>query len=114
MLVSSVFLFTNAGLLNSYFNLKKLLKNNECGLIEGKVTDFVRMDPYLVYLGKQGQKFKVGSIEFEIWDGNSGDAGYNKTLVKGGLIKPGSNVKIYYKSSARGGRPAIAKVLLAD
>lgn len=67
------------------------MRNNQVGIVEGRVTQFQPMP----YTGKRDESFVVNGIKFEYSDYGI-TAGFNNTASHGGPIREGLPVKIWY------------------
>jgi hypothetical protein len=101
-----VFFYLNYSLLYEFMNLRKMLIDNQCKIVEGAVTELNAA----IHEGGGPEEIKVNNISFRYTD-YSITAAYHKTVLHGGLISLGKKVKIYYFDFGAGyDGPIIAKV----
>ncbi|MBC5863754.1 hypothetical protein [Flavobacterium turcicum] len=94
--------------LHQYFMAKSFYELKKYKTVEGKVQNFHPMPAG----GHDTERFDVNNIKFEYSDYNESDYGYNKSLVKGGLIKSNAFVKISYFNN--GNKNVILKLQIEE
>ena len=85
---------TLAVTLNDYCNLASALRNGQCEIVEGIVTEF---DP-MPYEGHKDESFVVNGHRFRYSD-YQGTAGFNQSQSHGGPIHEGLAVRIHSKGN---------------
>ena len=105
LLFLGVFIIQNIILMSEHSELKRLYKNNEYKIVEGKVGGLKVVAKHV--RGKE--TFYVSGVKFLLRNSNV-TVFYHKTVVYGGIFKSGRRVRIYYLPNTRDDEHAIFRV----
>jgi hypothetical protein len=90
--------------ITEYRQTRRIFTNKSYQIVEGKVKNYYPMAAG----GHDTERFTVDSVQFEYSDYDLTDYGYNNAASKGGVIKEGLYVRIWYFNN--GNRNVILKL----